>query len=155
MKLNSIKNTDKTRIYVAPANPAGRQLMTELNSQETNVIGFIDNIKVGVGIFKPSQIDSDDKVIVAYGGFQSLVAEQLIKNGLNINQVNIVSANGIIQDYSRRYKVMLRNIATTIFISFIKLLRLIPYRHRRVYYAESFVDANVLITYNCDIENVA
>ena len=153
MEFSNIKNMNEVVTYIAPANPAGRQLMDKLSSQGIKVVGLVDNIKVGESIFHPSQLDSSSEVIVANGSFQSVVAEQLIKNGLNIKQVKTLSEKGNLSHYSRSVKVKFRTVMTDVFISFITLLRRIPYRHRRVYYAESFVDANVLVTYINDIEN--
>lgn len=152
-EFSNIKNMNEVVTYIAPANPAGRQLMDKLSSQGAKVVGLVDNIKVGEGIFHPYQLGSSSEVIVANGSFQSVVAEQLIKNGLNIKQVKTLSEKGDVSHYSRSAMVRFRSVMTDVLISFIKLLRRIPYRHRRVYYAESFVDANVLVTYTKNIED--
>ncbi len=144
-------NINPSEMYVAPANPAGRQLMKKLKAKGLNIVGLMDNIKVGEGILSPSQPTRSFTVIVASGGFQLNVAEGLINNGLDIEQIQIASKQEYISQYSRSFTRLLRAKLTTIFVLAIKLLRLIPYRHCRVYYAESFVDANILILYAKDL----
>lgn len=146
-------NINVIKIYVAPANPAGRQLMQKLKSQGINVVGMMDNIKVGENIISSSQPTHTFKVIVANGAFQLNVAEGLFNNGVNIKQIYIASKQGYINQYSRSFTRRLRTKLTTIFVLAIQLLRLIPYRHQRVYYAESFVDANILVLYAKDRAN--
>ena len=137
----------KTTIYVAPANPVGRKLLEDLKQQGFNVSGLMDNIKVGDAIFHPSKAIKDCCVVVARGSFQRIVSEQLIKNGLNLKQIKNISTEGEIKQYKRCPMLAVKNIARNIFTVMVKLLRLIPYRNRRVYYAESFVDSNVLVAY--------
>lgn len=145
-----IKKTQE-KLYVAPANPAGRSLMAQLISQGNNVVGLIDNIKAGEGISHPSQVANTAKVIVAKGSFQSIVSEQLIKNGIFVKNIEVISPQGERQQYSRGVFVNLKAFTIFLFIATIKLLRLIPYRHRRVYYSESFIDANLQVLYCKDI----
>ena len=145
-------NSNTCEIYIAPANPAGRQLMQKLKSKGLNIVGLMDNIKVGDGILSPSQPTRAFKVIVANGGFQLNVAEDLINNGLSIKQIKIASKQEDISQYSRSFTRLLLAKLTTIFVLSIKLLRLIPYRHSRVYYAQSFVDANILVLYAKDLQ---
>ncbi|MCE2595567.1 CDP-glycerol glycerophosphotransferase family protein [Motilimonas cestriensis] len=140
----------ETTLYVAPANPAGLKLYSELKRNGLNVLGIVDNLKTGHDILSPHQLPNNGKVIVAWGSFQNIVAEQLHKNGVEKSNILTIDATGVLKSYRPNIKSRLLTASKFTFNLCTKLLRRIPLRISRVYYSESFVDTNVLLCYLSD-----
>ncbi|MEH6733296.1 MAG: CDP-glycerol glycerophosphotransferase family protein [Shewanella sp.] len=146
-------NLSNTHCYIAPANPAGRRLMEQCLHKRINILGLVDNMKSGEGITSPSSVSATEKIIIAYGGFQQIVAEELLKRGLNSSQLLVESDNGDITPYKRTLITQFRQFSLACQVAVIHTLRKLPYRGQRVYYAEGFADANILTVYQQDLKS--
>ncbi|MBV7316383.1 CDP-glycerol glycerophosphotransferase family protein [Shewanella sp. NIFS-20-20] len=133
-------------IYIAPANPAGRALMARLSGQ-FSVSGLVDNLKQGDGIFPPTQVvDAGAKIVIAAGGFQGAVITGLLAQGLTAKSLLIEDEAGQLQPYRRPW-LDLNALRRNTYIRLLGYLRRLPWRLKRVYYAEAFVDTNVMLTF--------
>lgn len=136
--------------YVAPANPAGRQLATQLAITGMQVIGLVDNLKTGDDIQTlPASFAPGVIVVVAAGPSQLNVVAGLLARGvprkiiyLQHDPVNPLS----LRPYSRLRVVLfqslkwLNKLAVRVSCTLIK-------KHYVVYYAEDFVDTNLLLQF--------
>lgn len=151
------QQSPEQQLYVAPANPAGRTLRTELEKTGIHCAGWVDNLKQGDNIYAPRQLASG-LILVADGDFQSIVAEGLYQQGIRDNRIRLVSLNSplsltkngklkpyrrTIRTYWHRFRL---NSVRYLFTLLRALCGLAP-RRKVIYYAERFVDTNVLLTY--------
>lgn len=145
----------KQPVFIAPANPTGRSLMAHFKQKNISVLGLIDNLKQGEDIYSPGILSSSSAlVVVAFGSFQKVVTTGLLENGVSPKVILLEQADHSLRPY-RPTLIDLKRLGRNFYIKLLQLAQVIPWRSKRVYYAESFVDANVLLTYVADLERGA
>ncbi|GHG69245.1 hypothetical protein GCM10010919_19040 [Alishewanella longhuensis] len=134
--------------YVAPANPAGRQLLAQLNIEGIMTRGIVDNLKSDPGIAcLDIPLKDDCIIIVASGVAQFNIAMGLMNRGVKSKQIFLqiektlqVKPYRPLSIYFKncyfKFKCLLVNCGMKFFTT--KYV---------VYYAENFIDTNLLLQF--------
>lgn len=158
---------DKTPIFVAPANPAGRKLAKALQREGYCVKGFVDNLKQGADIINDvSHFPQNAKVVLHKATYTDTVATGLIQRKFPQNSLLLCDIKDITTkpDISplplkkeeatpsfSRYRVPFNYRLTRFWFCIcalaFKLIRLVSPKRSYLYYAEGFFDTNVLLAY--------
>ncbi|GGD72472.1 CDP-glycerol glycerophosphotransferase family protein [Lacimicrobium alkaliphilum] len=136
-------------LYVAPANPAGRALQNRLSNIGARVLGLADNLKQGTDIINDAkQAQPFDAVVVATGAFQNAICLGLLARGFSADSIYCQQENA---NQIRRFRITfamqmqrLRNQLVSLVIG--AGCWLLP-KGKVVYYAEEFIDTNVLLAW--------
>jgi CDP-glycerol glycerophosphotransferase (TagB/SpsB family) len=136
------------RLYVAPDNPAGRNLALVLQQQGAVVLGMVDNLKQGPDVCNhASQSKPYDAVLIAASDFQQKIAEGMLQNGFLTNKIWCCNSLQPLQFVPFQTVSMLKKLSAYITECFASLLDFLP-KGPVVYYAEKFVDSNVLVAFD-------
>lgn len=145
--LRKLKDWQGQRLYIAPDNPAGRNLALELQQQGAVVLGMIDNLKQGPDVCnKASQSQTHDAVLIATSDFQQKIAEGMLQNGFAATKIWCCNSLQPLQFVPYRAGSMLKKLSVFLHECFASLLDLLP-KGPVVYYAEKYVDSNVLVAF--------
>lgn len=130
------------RAYIAPDNPAGRNLSESLKLKGVHILGRIDNLKQVDGVI--SHINSampHDIVLVAESDFQYDIIEGMLKNGFKAKTIyRQVGASSFEPYQTMRWWHRIKQLIS---LGVKHLIRALP-PSGIVYYAENFADANTL-----------
>ena len=139
------------RIYLAPANPTSKVLHQKLVEQGVEVLGFIDNLKTGEGIFNyPEDLSVYDYIVVAEGPYQDSICNTLAQRGFNYSRILKTNKNGLKRfhygwiERSKSFKQTIENIFLSLLVGIMS--NKIPNR-KVVYYTEEFIDNNTLVAW--------
>ncbi|WP_098421500.1 CDP-glycerol glycerophosphotransferase family protein [Marinobacter sp. LV10MA510-1] len=137
-------------MYVAPANPAGRNLERRLTAAGYDVLGLVDNLKRDEGVINyPVQAEAYDFLIVAEGRFQSDICDGLLDKGFEADRL-LLQVSGELS-FKRYRRAVGRNILMGLSQFWCRTIiaagRILP-STRVIYYAETFVDTNVLLAWS-------
>ncbi|WP_374764534.1 CDP-glycerol glycerophosphotransferase family protein [Yunchengibacter salinarum] len=136
------------RVYVAPANPAGRDLARRLGHAGAEVLGLMDNFKRGVGIINgAAEAESFDYAVVAPGEAQAVICEGLMGRGFPARTLLTAMTDDTFRPYRRRWSVRLGRLRGRLRSGLFRLARRMVSQKGTVYYAEGFFDSNVLLAY--------
>lgn len=134
------------RVYIAPDNPAGRNLSESLKVKGVNILGRIDNLKQADGVINHiNSAKPHDIILVAESDFQQAIIEGMLKNGFKAQRIyRQLGANSFAPYQTITWWKRVKN-----FISkrFERMVRALP-PSGIVYYAENFVDANTLTLFS-------
>ena len=145
--LRETKDWQGQRLYIAPDNPAGRNLALLLQQQGAIVLGMVDNLKQGADVCNhASQSKPHDAVLIAASDFQQKIAEGMLNNGFVAQKIWCCTSQAPLQ--FKRYKAgsLLKKIKPFLLRCVAALFDLLPKRHI-VYYAEMYADSNVLVAF--------
>ena len=135
------------KVYVAPDNPAGRHLVEELSASGVQVLGIIDNLKTGVDVINHAErAQPYDAVLVARSDYQPQIAAGMCERGFDSDRIWFLQTEG---RHYQRYRVpSLLHSWSQRFLSRLRRLPLLLPQLFTVYYAEKFVDSNVLVAFD-------
>lgn len=141
------KDWQGQRLYIAPDNPAGRNLALLLKQQGATVLGMVDNLKQGADVCNhASQSKPHDAVLIAVSDFQQNIAEGMLSNGFVAKKIWCCTSLAPLQfkpykagSVLKKFKALLRECVAS-------LLDLMP-KGPVVYYAEKYADSNVLVAF--------
>jgi len=86
--LREQKDWQGQRLYIAPDNPAGRNLALLMQQQGATVLGMVDNLKLGADVCNhAAQTKPHDAVLIATSDFQQNIAEGMLKNGFVVEKI--------------------------------------------------------------------
>jgi hypothetical protein len=146
--LREIKDWQGQRLYVAPDNPAGRNLALLLQQQGVSVLGMVDNLKQGPDVCNhASQSKPYDAVLIATSDFQQKIAEGMLQNGFAANKIWCCNCIQSLQFSPYQTKSLLKKLSTFLTECFASLCDGLP-KGPVVYYAEKYVDSNVLVAFD-------
>lgn len=135
------------RLYIAPDNPAGRHLALVMHQHGAMVLGMVDNLKHGLDVCNhASQSKSYDAVLIAASDFQQKIAEGMLQNGFLPDKIWCCNRLQQLQFVPFQTVSMLKKLSAYITECFASLLDFLP-KGPVVYYAEKFVDSNVLVAF--------
>jgi CDP-glycerol glycerophosphotransferase (TagB/SpsB family) len=135
-------------LYVAPDNPAGRNLALQLQQQGATVLGMVDNLKQGPDVCNhASQTKPHDAVLIAASDFQQKIAEGMLQNGFVANKIWCCNSLQPLQFAPYQASSVLKKLSVFLHECFASLLDLLP-KGPVVYYAEKYVDSNVLVAFD-------
>src|SRR3990167_4041993 len=146
--LREAKDWQGRRLYIAPDNPAGRNLALLMQQQGATVLGMLDNLKQGPDVCNHvSQSKPHDAVLIAASDFQQKIAEGMLQNGFVAKKIWCCASHNTLQ--FRRYKAgsILKKLKALMNECLASLLDLLP-KGPVVYYAEKYVDSNVLVAFD-------
>jgi len=145
--LREIKDWQGQRLYVAPDNPAGRNLALLLQQQGAVVLGMVDNLKQGPDVFNhASRTKPYDAVLIATSDFQQKIGEGMLHNGFAANKIWCCNSLQPLLFAPYRTKSLPEKLNTFVIECFASLMDFIP-KGPVVYYAEKYVDSNVLVAF--------
>lgn len=138
-------------IYLAPANPKSKALSIALAEQNVEVLGFIDNLKIGDGIYnKPEELKSYDYIVVTEGAYQKTICQTLILRGFNAKTILVTQQDNFIV-YNNNWLVRIKNSTINIckyIINFaITIIQKVTPTSKTIYYTEDFIDNNILVAW--------
>ncbi|WP_088330237.1 CDP-glycerol glycerophosphotransferase family protein [Lacimicrobium sp. SS2-24] len=136
-------------VYVAPANPAGRALAQHLREDNVKVVAMVDNLKQGRDIINHAeQANGDIQVIVAEGRFQAEICRGLVKKGFRKEAILCHRANQKLTPFRQSLTDLIKDVAEqALRFSIRTLCRILPAK-KAVFYAEEFVDTNLLLAWH-------
>ena len=141
------KDWQGQRLYIAPDNPAGRHLALELKQQGAVVLGMVDNLKQGVDVCnQASQSKPHDAVLIAVSDFQQKIAEGMLVNGFVAKKIWCCQSLNPLQFQPYKASSSLHKLKALLKQTVASLLDLLP-KTKIVYYAEKYVDSNVLVAF--------
>lgn len=146
--LREAKDWQGQRLYIAPDNPSGRNLALLLKQQGATVLGMVDNLKQGPDVCNHvSHSKPHDAVLIASSDFQQKIAEGMLKNGFIAKKIWCCTSHTPLQ--FKRYKAgsILKKLKALLNECLAALLDLLP-KGPVVYYAEKYVDSNVLVAFD-------
>lgn len=146
--LREAKDWQGQRLYIAPDNPSGRNLALLLQQQGATVLGMVDNLKQGPDVCNHvSHSKPHDAVLIAPSDFQQKIAEGMQINGFITKKIWCCTSLSPLQ--FKRYKAgsILKKLKALMNECFASLLDLLP-KSPVVYYAEKYVDSNVLVAFD-------
>lgn len=136
------------RVYVAPDNPAGRALAAELEGVGVTVLGRADNLKKGEGVINSAEdADVHDALVIAGGNYQREIAEGLVARGFAAETLRLVCHSQPLTVMPVRPKRLFTTLARIPGKLSRWLWSMLP-ATLVVYYAEQFVDTNVLVAFD-------
>lgn len=145
--LRNVTDWQGQRLYVAPDNPAGRNLALQLQQQGATVLGMVDNLKQGPDVCNhASQTKPHDAVLIAASDFQQKIAEGLLQHGFVANKIWCCNSLQPIEFAPYRASSLLNKLGVFFHECFASFLDLLP-KGPVVYYAEKYVDSNVLVAF--------
>lgn len=144
-------NLTSKRVYIAPANPAARALSEDLIAQGATMLGFIDNLKTGEGIYNhPEELAHYDFIVVADGAYQEAICATLVQRGFAHSRIMKAERDGLkpfhygfwqrAQGIKHKTEQGLLGFLVTVMSS------IFPSR-KVVYYTEAFIDNNTLVAW--------
>lgn len=146
--LREAKDWQGQRLYIAPDNPAGRNLALLLQQQGATVLGIVDNLKQGPDVCNhASQSKPHDAVLIAPSDFQQKIAEGMLKNGFFAKKIWCCRNQSLLQFYPYKASSITKKLKALIDEGISSLLDLLP-KGPVVYYAEKYVDSNVLVAFD-------
>lgn len=145
--LREAKDWQGQRLYVAPDNPAGRNLALLMQQQGATVLGIVDNLKQGPDVCNHvSHSKPHDAVLIAVSDFQQKIAQGMVQNGFVARKIWCCKSLEPLQFEPCKTGALLDKIKPFLQSCFAALLDVLPKRHI-VYYAEKYVDSNVLVAF--------
>ncbi|EGM78224.1 glycosyl/glycerophosphate transferase, teichoic acid biosynthesis [Rheinheimera sp. A13L] len=142
------KDWQGQRLYIAPDNPAGRNLALLLQQQGAIVLGIVDNLKQGPDVCNhASQSKAYDAVLIAPSDFQQKIAEGMLQNGFVAKKIWCCKTLNPFQFEPYKAGSVWQKLKVIIHDCFLSLQDLLPKGHV-VYYAEKYVDSNVLVAFD-------
>lgn len=142
------KDWQAQRLYIAPDNPAGRNLALLLQQQGATVLGMVDNLKQGADVCNhASQSKAYDAVLIAPSDFQQKIAEGMLQNGFVAKKIWCCKTLSPSQFEPYKAGSVWQKLKVIIHDCFLSLLDLLP-KGPVVYYAEKYVDSNVLVAFD-------
>ena len=147
-ELREAKDWQGQRLYIAPDNPAGRNLALLLQQQGATVLGMVDNLKQGHDVCNhASRSKPYDAVLIAPSDFQQKIAEGMLINGFIAKKIWCCASQNSLQFKPYKVHSMRKKLKTLMNECFASLLDLLP-KGPVVYYAEKYVDSNVLVAFD-------
>lgn len=141
------KDWQGQRLYIAPDNPAGRNLALLLQQQGATVLGMVDNLKQGEDVCNhASQSKPHDAVLIAVSDFQQKIAEGMLANGFVAKKIWCCQSLISLQFQPYKASSALYKLKALLKQAVASLLDLLP-KTKIVYYAEKYVDSNVLVAF--------
>lgn len=135
------------KVYVAPDNPAGRHLAGELSATGVQVLGIVDNLKTGADVINHARnTEPHDAVLVARSDYQQQIAEGMCERGFMTDRIWFQQTDARSYRRYQRPSLLLKW-----YQSFVAALQRLPEKLPQlftVYYAEKFVDSNVLVAFD-------
>jgi len=145
--LREAKDWQGQRLYIAPDNPAGRNLALLLQQQGATVLGMVDNLKQGADVCNHAlQSKPHDAVLIAASDFQQKIAEGMLNNGFVAKKIWCCTSLAPLQFKPYKAGSLLKKIKPFLQSCVAALFDLLPKRHI-VYYAEKYADSNVLVAF--------
>lgn len=146
--LREAKDWQGQRLYIAPDNPAGRNLALLLQQQGATVLGMVDNLKQGPDVCNHvSHSKPHDAVLIASSDFQQKIAEGMLINGFITKKIWCCTSHNPLQFKRYKARSILKKFKTLMNECLASLLDLLP-KGPVVYYAEKYVDSNVLVAFD-------
>jgi CDP-glycerol glycerophosphotransferase (TagB/SpsB family) len=146
--LREVKEWQGQRLYIAPDNPTGRSLALLMQQQGAVVLGMVDNLKQGPDVCNHvSQSKPHDAVLIACNDFQQKIAEGMLENGFLAKKIWCCQSQSPLQFKPFKAGSVLRQLSVFFGECFSWLLAFVP-KGPVVYYAENFVDSNVLVSFD-------
>jgi CDP-glycerol glycerophosphotransferase (TagB/SpsB family) len=141
------KDWQGQRLYIAPDNPAGRNLALLLQQQGATVLGMVDNLKQGPDVCNHvSQSKPHDAVLIAPSDFQQKIAQGMLANGFIARKIWCCIEQNPLQFKPYKAASVLKKLKTLMHDVMASLLDLLP-KGPVVYYAEKYADSNVLVAF--------
>lgn len=145
--LRNLQDWQGQRLYVAPDNPAGRHLALLLQQHGAVLLGMVDNLKQGPDVCNhASHSKPHDAVLIAASDFQQKIAEGMLQNGFQANKIWCSNKMQPPQFTPFKTGSLLKKLRVFLAECAASLLDLIP-KGLVVYYAEKYVDSNVLVAF--------
>jgi CDP-glycerol glycerophosphotransferase (TagB/SpsB family) len=145
--LRELNDWQGQRLYIAPDNPAGRNLALVLQQQGATVLGMVDNLKQGTDVCnRASQTKPHDAVLIAASDFQQKIAEGMLQNGFVAAKIWCCHGLQPLQFAPYQAGSVLKKLSVFLHECLASLLDLLP-KTPVVYYAEKYVDSNVLVAF--------
>lgn len=137
-----------SKVYVAPASPAGRALARRLTESGHQLLGYADNLKKAEHVINDvASAKRYDFILVANGRFQKEIVEGLLDNGFDKKKLKVEGKEGDLKPYRYLpFSFALNRLPIYVWKILLVLASLKP-RKLFVYYAGGFVDTNVLLTW--------
>ncbi|MCA1929446.1 CDP-glycerol glycerophosphotransferase family protein [Rheinheimera sp.] len=141
------KDWQGQRLYIAPDNPAGRNLALLMQQQGATVLGMVDNLKQGPDVCNHvSQSKPHDAVLIAPSDYQQKIAQGMQANGFIARKIWFCTGQNPLQFKPYKAASVLKKLKTLMHDLMASLLDLIP-KGPVVYYAEKYADSNVLVAF--------
>lgn len=141
------KDWQGQRLYIAPDNPAGRNLALLMQQQGATVLGMVDNLKQGPDVCNHvSQSKPHDAVLIAPSDYQQKIAQGMQANGFIARKIWLCTGQNPLQFKPYKAASVLKKLKTLMHDLMASLLDLIP-KGPVVYYAEKYADSNVLVAF--------
>jgi CDP-glycerol glycerophosphotransferase (TagB/SpsB family) len=141
------KDWQGQRLYIAPDNPAGRNLALLLQQQGATVLGMVDNLKQGPDVCNHvSQSKPHDAVLIAPSDYQQKIAQGMLANGFIARKIWCCTGQNPLQIKPYKAASALKKLKTLMHDVMASLLDLLP-KGPVVYYAEKYADSNVLVAF--------
>ena len=145
--LREQKDWQGQRLYIAPDNPAGRNLALLMQQQGATVLGMVDNLKQGADVCNhAAQTKPHDAVLIATSDFQQNIAEGMLKNGFVVEKIWRCQTLSPLQFAPHQKNSLRQNIQSLVRKYLAALMDCLP-KGPVVYYAEQYVDSNVLVAF--------
>lgn len=136
------------RLYIAPDNPRGRYLAQQMRQCGAIVLGMVDNLKQGADVCNnASQSKPHDAVLIASSDFQQNIAQGMLKNGFVAREIWYCTSQNPLQFQPYKAISILKKFRVLLNECLASLLDLLP-KSLVVYYAEKYVDSNVLAAFD-------
>ncbi|WP_233008771.1 CDP-glycerol glycerophosphotransferase family protein [Rheinheimera faecalis] len=141
------KDWQGQRLYIAPDNPAGRNLALVLQQQGATVLGMVDNLKQGPDVCNHvSQSKPHDAVLIALSDYQQKIAQGMLANGFIARKIWCCTGQNPLQFKPYKTASALKKLKTLMHDVMASLFDLLP-KGPVVYYAEKYADSNVLVAF--------
>lgn len=135
------------RLYIAPDNPAGRNLALLLQQQGATVLGIVDNLKQGTDVCNhASQSKPYDAVLIAVSDFQQKIAQGMVQNGFVAKKIWCCQSLNPLQFQPYKASSALHKLKALLQQTVTLVLDLLP-KTKIVYYAEKYADSNLLVAF--------
>lgn len=146
--LREAKDWQGQRLYVAPDNPAGRNLALLLQQQGATVLGMVDNLKQGPDVCNhASHSKPHDAVLIAPSDFQQKIAEGMLQNAFVAKKIWCCTSHNPLLFKPYKAGSILKKLKTLMNECLASLMDLLP-KDPIVYYAEKYADSNVLVAFD-------
>lgn len=141
------KDWQGQRLYIAPDNPAGRHLALLLQQQGATVLGMVDNLKQGPDVCnQASHSKPHDAILIAVSDFQQKIAEGMLGNGFAVKKIWCCQSLEPLQFSPYKAASWLQRLQGRLALFVASVLDTLP-KTKIVYYAEKYVDSNVLVAF--------